>query len=62
MSNPQIAHALSISRKTVEKRLSDAYRKLAIASRTDLAAALESTVGSLPLANAPGPGEHAARR
>jgi DNA-binding NarL/FixJ family response regulator len=46
MSNPQIAQALFISRKTVEKRLSDAYRKLAIASRTDLAAALESNSSS----------------
>jgi DNA-binding CsgD family transcriptional regulator len=46
MSNPQIAQALFISRKTVEKRLSDAYRKLAIASRNDLEAALESNSSS----------------
>ena len=40
MSNPQIAQALFISRKTVEKRLSDAYRKLDIGSRSELLAAL----------------------
>jgi DNA-binding CsgD family transcriptional regulator len=40
LANPQIAQALFISRKTVEKRLSDAYRKLDIASRGELAAAL----------------------
>jgi DNA-binding CsgD family transcriptional regulator len=40
MSNPQIAQALFISRKTVEKRLSEAYRKLGIASRAELEAAL----------------------
>jgi DNA-binding NarL/FixJ family response regulator len=40
LSNPQIAQALFISRKTVEKRLSEAYRKLAITSRDALAAAL----------------------
>ena len=40
LTNPQIAQALFISRKTVEKRLSEAYRKLEIGSRTELAAAL----------------------
>jgi DNA-binding CsgD family transcriptional regulator len=40
MSNPQIAQAVFISRKTVEKRLSEAYRKLGIRSREELAAAL----------------------
>jgi DNA-binding NarL/FixJ family response regulator len=40
MSNPQIAQALFILRKTVEKRLSDAYRKLDIGSRSKLIAAL----------------------
>jgi DNA-binding NarL/FixJ family response regulator len=40
LSNPQVAQALFISRKTVEKRLSDAYRKLAIASPSELATAL----------------------
>jgi DNA-binding CsgD family transcriptional regulator len=40
LSNPQIAQALFISRKTVEKRLSEAYRKLDIRSRGQLARAL----------------------
>jgi DNA-binding CsgD family transcriptional regulator len=40
IANPQIAQALFISRKTVEKRLSEAYRKLAISSRDQLADAL----------------------
>lgn len=40
MSNPQIAQALFISRKTVEKRLSDAYRKLDIRSRNELTTVL----------------------
>lgn len=40
MTNPQIAQALFVSRKTVEKRLSAAYQKLAIGSRNELAAAL----------------------
>ena len=40
LSNPQIAQALFVSRKTVEKRLSDAYRKLGIGSRGELAGAL----------------------
>jgi len=40
LSNPQIAQALFISRKTVEKRLSEAYRRLDIHSREELAGAL----------------------
>ena len=40
LANPQIAQALFISRKTVEKRLSEAYRKLEIGSRGELASAL----------------------
>jgi hypothetical protein len=39
-----------LSRKTVEKRLSEAYRKLAIGSRHDLAAALATP-------SAPSPGQ-----
>ena len=39
-SNPQIAQALFISRKTVEKRLSEAYRKLDIRSRDQLSRVL----------------------
>jgi DNA-binding CsgD family transcriptional regulator len=40
MSNPQVAQALFVSRKTVEKHLSNAYGKLAIGSREELADAL----------------------
>jgi DNA-binding CsgD family transcriptional regulator len=40
LSNPQIAQQLFISRKTVEKRLSEAYRKLNIHSREGLTTAL----------------------
>jgi DNA-binding CsgD family transcriptional regulator len=39
-SNPEIAQALFVSRKTVEKHLSAAYRKLGIATRDELAGAL----------------------
>jgi DNA-binding NarL/FixJ family response regulator len=39
-SNPEIAQALFISRKTVEKRLSEAYRKLDIHSRDQLSRVL----------------------
>lgn len=46
LSNPQIAQALFISRKTVEKRLSDAYRKLDIRSRDQLARALAAPGGA----------------
>ena len=39
-SNPDIAQALYVSRKTVEKHLSAAYRKLGISARDELPAAL----------------------
>jgi DNA-binding CsgD family transcriptional regulator len=39
MSNPQIAQALFVTRKTIEKHLGSAYSKLDIASR-DLLPAL----------------------
>lgn len=39
-SNPQIAQALFVSRKTVEMHLGNAYRKLDIASRSELGGAL----------------------
>jgi DNA-binding NarL/FixJ family response regulator len=44
LSNPQIAQALLVSRKTVEKRLSEAYRKLDIRSRDDLTTALATPI------------------
>jgi DNA-binding CsgD family transcriptional regulator len=39
-SNPDIAQALFVTRRTVESHLASAYRKLAIGSRAELAAAL----------------------
>ena len=41
-TNPEIAQALFVSRKTVETHLSSAYRKLGISSRTELAEALSA--------------------
>jgi DNA-binding CsgD family transcriptional regulator len=46
MSNPQIAQTLFISRKTVEKRFSETYRKLNINSRHELAAVLTTPTAS----------------
>jgi DNA-binding CsgD family transcriptional regulator len=42
-SNPQIAQALFVTRKTVETHLSNAYAKLDVAGRAGLASALAST-------------------
>ena len=39
-SNPEIAQALFVTRKTVETHLGSVYRKLDIAGRGELAAAL----------------------
>lgn len=44
-SNPDIANALFVTRKTVEFHLSRVYRKLAIRSRDELPAALSPTNG-----------------
>ena len=41
LSNPRIAQTLFVSRATVETHLSSAFRKLAIASRAELAGVLE---------------------
>jgi len=40
MTNTEIAQSMFVTRKAVEKHLGNAYRKLAITSRTELAAAL----------------------
>jgi DNA-binding CsgD family transcriptional regulator len=40
-SNPEIAQALFVTRKTVEMHLSNAYRKLGVAGREELAGALD---------------------
>ena len=44
MSNPEIAQALFVTRKTVEAHLAQAYRKLDISSRDELADALRRAV------------------
>lgn len=44
LSNPEIAQALFVSRKTVEKHLSAAYLKLGVNARKELAAALANQV------------------
>ncbi|HKP91309.1 MAG TPA: helix-turn-helix transcriptional regulator, partial [Thermoleophilaceae bacterium] len=40
LSNPEIAQALFVTKKTVETHLANAYGKLGIHSRTELPAAL----------------------
>jgi DNA-binding NarL/FixJ family response regulator len=42
MSNREIAQALFVTLRTIEMHLSNAFRKLAISSRTQLAGALAS--------------------
>jgi DNA-binding CsgD family transcriptional regulator len=43
LSNPEIAQALFVTKKTVEGHLGNAFRKLDVQSRTQLAAALRAT-------------------
>jgi len=40
LSNPEIAQALFVTRKTIEMHLSRAYGKLGVAGREEIAAAL----------------------
>ena len=46
-SNPEIAQALFVTRKTVETHLGHAYQKLDIGSREDLAQALAQSPGTV---------------
>jgi DNA-binding CsgD family transcriptional regulator len=48
LSNPEIATALFISRKTVEAHLTCAYRKLGLRSRTQLVRHLTQADASRP--------------
>jgi DNA-binding CsgD family transcriptional regulator/predicted negative regulator of RcsB-dependent stress response len=48
MSNPAIAQSLFVTRATVQSHLHAAYRKLGIASRTELPAALEGYADGAP--------------
>ena len=48
-TNPEIAHALVLSEKTIETHLRNIFRKLGVSSRFDVARAVESAVpGSAP--------------
>jgi len=54
MTNRQIAEALFVTTKTVEKHLASAYTKLEISGRGELSAALEEKDGGgVPTARAP---------
>jgi DNA-binding CsgD family transcriptional regulator len=46
LSNPEIAQALFVTKKTVEAHLGSAYRKLGIHSRAELAVALRTDDGA----------------
>ena len=46
-SNPEIAQALYLTRRTVETHLTHAYQKLGIASREELTAALDAPAADL---------------
>jgi DNA-binding CsgD family transcriptional regulator len=48
LSNPEIAQSLFVTTKTVESHLSNAYRKLDIAGRTELGNALRATSPAPP--------------
>ena len=60
LSNPEVARALVVSRSTVESHLKATYRKLAVTSRQDLAAALGESSPRLGDANGPASGGRSA--
>jgi DNA-binding NarL/FixJ family response regulator len=54
LSNPEVAAALFLSRKSVERHLSTVYRKLGLRSRTELVAHVSrADTGTINTINAP---------
>ena len=63
LSNPEIAQALFVTRKTVETHLGHVYTKLDIGSRGELALALVERASAVARASVPSPARlHSPRR